>query len=255
MSQVMEERLCGAGLSSSLMRVIDDAEKIDWLRQILSGFSHRCRNSLNGMKQGFYLCKRESPSGLPAVWHDLEQTYELIERTIEQLQLIYRPITLTQVESKLGTMIAEREASWRSYFAAHGKVLIIDYPSRECPGRFDPMFLGQGLDALVIWRAEASPVNTRVRLGWECRDAQFVLDWNEEEPGFRAECATDDAPARIDPHALRQRQVDSLALPLLARIIRAHDGEICAAPASSRWLRIIWPKCAENRLTVDNRGC
>lgn len=242
MSQVMEERLGGDGLSGSLMRVIDDVEKVDWLREILSEFSHRCRDSLNGMKQGFYLCKRESPGGLPAVWHDLEQTYALIERTIERLQLIYGPMNLTLVESKLGTMIAEHEASWRSCFAAHGKELVVDHPASERPGWFDPMHLGQGLDALVTWRAEASSVNTRVRLGWQCRDAQFLLDWNEEEPGFRAERGAADSPDDMNAQTLLQRQVDSLTLPLLARIIRAHDGKLRTAPDSNRRLRIIWPQ-------------
>jgi len=242
MSEVMEERLWGDGLSDSLMRVIDDHEKLDWLRDILSGFSHRCRHSLNGMKQGFYLCKRESPGRLPTVWHDLEQTYQLIECTIERLQLIYGPMNLTLVESKLGTMIAEHEASWRSCFAAHGKDLVIDSPSRERPGRFDPMYLGQGLDALVAWRAETSPVDTRVTLGWQCRDAHFRLDWHEEGPGFRAECDTADAPSRMGPHALLQRRVDSLTLPLLARIISAHDGKLRTEPDASRRLRMTWPQ-------------
>lgn len=242
MNQLMEERLCGEGLSGSLMRVIDDIEKIDWLRQILSGISNRCRASLNGMKLGLYLCKRESPGGLPAVWHDLERTYELIERTIEQLQLIYQPMNLTLVESKLGTMIAEHETSWRSRIAAHGKDLVIDYPSSERLGQFDPMYLGQGLDTLVTWRAEASPVNTRVRLGWQCRDAHFLLDWIEEEPGFRAEYDKTGSPVRTGPRAPLRRQTDSLTLPLLARIIHAHDGKLCTAPDSNPLLRIIWPE-------------
>jgi len=238
----MEECLVGDGLSVSLLRVLDDVDNVDWLREILSGFSHRCRNSLNGMKLGFYLCKRESPGALPSVWHELEQTYELIERTLDRLQLIYRPLNLTMVESKLGSMIAEHEASWKACFAAHGKELVVNRPLSERLGRFDPMYLGQGLDAFVAWRAEATPVKSRVKLGWCARADRLGIHWNEESSDLLDARDASNAPEVEDPQTFFQRQADSLALPLLVRIVRAHDGRMFHAHDSNRSLRIEWPR-------------
>jgi hypothetical protein len=230
------------GLSDSLLPVINDAEKCDQLREILRGFSHRCRNSLNGMKLGMYLCKRESPGPPSPVWRDLEQTYELIERTLERLQLIYGEMNLTLIESNLGSMIAEREASWRRSFAERGKTLVIDHPSSDGPGQFDPTYLGLGLDALVVWRAEASPVRTRARLGWRCQDDQFLIQWHEEKSTPRDDRHASEPPGLTNPPERPQRQVDMLTLPLLSRIIRAHDGRLRTAPKSNPPLHINWPR-------------
>jgi hypothetical protein len=238
----MEAGCFGEGLSESLPRVIDDAEDVDWLREILSGFSHRCRDSLNGMKLGLYLCKRESPGPPPAVWRDLEQTCERIERTIDRLQLIYRPMRLTLVESELGSMIAEHEGAWRASFAVRGKELVLDPPASERPGQFDPTYLGQGLDALVSWRAEATPVRTRATLSWQCRDDRFRIEWSEGEAGPRDGVAAAESSRPDDPRTPLRRRVDSLSLPLLARIIRAHGGTLFHPPGSNRWLRMNWPR-------------
>ncbi|ODT98066.1 MAG: hypothetical protein ABS79_06505 [Planctomycetes bacterium SCN 63-9] len=231
-------------LSLSLLRVVDDREKADWLREVLSGFSHRCRNSLNGLKLGLYLTKRSSGGGLPAVWSDLETTYEAIERTIDRLQTIYRPMPLTLVESELGSMIAENEAAWRLCFTERRKILVIDRPPSDCAGRFDPMLLGQGLDALIDWRSQASPRGTVARLSWRCLGNRFRLGWNEtvqptKQPGLARPNAS------TLPRNRPRQPIDPLVLPLLARIIGAHSGHLEKDSGPTLSIQMTWPMTPE----------
>jgi hypothetical protein len=165
----------------------------------------------------------------------LEQTYELVEQTIERLQLIYRPINPTLVESTLGSMFAEREDCWRASLAEQDKELEIDRPTRDQIGLFDPSYLGRGLDALVAWRAAASPAGTRVRFGWRCRPDEFRIRWTERESSPRAH-------VDVILSTRVQDQTDSLALPMLARIISAHAGRLVSTAEPDLSLNVSWPR-------------
>src|SRR4051794_29215659 len=70
-----EDALC-----SSLLRVVQDDRKIAQLREEISGFSHRYRNLLNGMKMSLYLVRRGADQALPALWANVEQSYGGIEQ-------------------------------------------------------------------------------------------------------------------------------------------------------------------------------
>jgi hypothetical protein len=240
MSQNSQGDPLGEELSWALLRVVDNPAKVDRLRENLCGLSHRCRNSLNALKLGFYLSKRESSGEMPPLWSDLEQTYDQIERLIDRLQTIYRPMSLTLVKSCLGPMIAEREVSWRLCFAERGKSLEIDRPRDDHVGQFDPSLLGQGLDTLVSWRAEVAPEGTKARFAWCVRDGRFEVEWTElPQPSFPAdESRPESENAPIE--GLR-RPVDSLALPLLARIIGAHAGSMRPNIGPPLSLNLNWP--------------
>ena len=47
---------------------------------MLRHFSHRCRNSLSGIKLGLYLLKRELEDPSHSRWNDLGRTYDEIEK-------------------------------------------------------------------------------------------------------------------------------------------------------------------------------
>ena len=78
---------------------LDDPKELERLRQLLSCFGHRCRNSLNGIKMGLYLVRRESKAGDHGRCNDLTQIYEEIERRLDRLQVIYRPICVNMIRS------------------------------------------------------------------------------------------------------------------------------------------------------------
>ena len=66
MSPQPQEGLAEDELSCSILRLVDDPERIETLRQMLRSFNHQCRNSLNGIKMSLYLFKREAGGPMPS---------------------------------------------------------------------------------------------------------------------------------------------------------------------------------------------
>jgi hypothetical protein len=230
------------GLSSSMLPVVSRPEQIECLRRMLSGFSHRCRNSLNGIKMSLYLFRRELKAPTPGCWKELEQMYLEIERFFDHLQTIYRPMALTMVRSPLGQLVADHEPDWRSWFQSSGRTLQVEPPRQDLPGDFDPIHLGMGLDAVVAWRAEARGVRHHPRLSWRIGDGFFEVCWDEAVTSCRPA-----RPARGTGQSQGgrvSRRVDLLALPLLARIVAAHGGQVESTqqPAIGFGLKARWPQ-------------
>jgi hypothetical protein len=209
----------------------------DAVRQVLSSFSHRCRNSLNGIKLSLYLVRRDPSGPVPSCWNELELTYQEIERLFNYLQTIYRPSAATMVRSPLGRLVADLGPKWRTWFRAKNRILEIDAPAHDSAGDFDPMQLGMGLDALVGWRAEMGDARCHHRLSWNTRNDSFEVRWDEL------------AGSEVQPVDARQTQpfsepqrASGLVLLLLARIAAAHSGELDTNRESALSLRLRWPQ-------------
>ena len=56
---------------ASILRLVDDPERVECLRKMLSSFNHQCRNSLNGIKMSLYLFKREAGGPMPSAGSNL----------------------------------------------------------------------------------------------------------------------------------------------------------------------------------------
>jgi hypothetical protein len=240
MSPQPQEGPAEGGLSSSVLPFVDGPERIDHVRLLLSSFSHRCRNSLNGIKMSLYLSKREWNGSTPPCWIELEQTFQEIERLFDRLQVIYRPLSVTMVRSPLGQLVAERLPSWRSLFTPNGRTLEVDPPWQEVSGDFDPMHLGLGLDAFVAWRAEKNSAKGNPRLSWRMDAGFFEISWREghfQGPGISRERETRMTEEMIPPSG-----VDCLALPLLARIVSAHGGHQESTLDPAFGLKLRWPQ-------------
>ena len=229
-------------LSQSMLPVVTSQERIAGLRRILSGFSHRCRNSLNGIKVSLYLLRREHSGANPSEWQELEQTYLQIERLFDHLQAIYRPMTLTMVRSPLGPFLADHEPKWRTWFEASGRTLRVDRPSQDLPGDFDPIHLGMGLDAVLSWRAEVREASRHPRLSWRTGEGFCEVAWDETEAPTA--CGPGSGAAGQDGKDHGWARVDPLALPLLARIVTAHAGhtEMTREPGRGFCLKLRWPR-------------
>jgi hypothetical protein len=230
------------GLSRSILPVVHHQERIDSLRRVLSGFSHRCRNSLNGIKMSLYLVRRAMDGPTPPCWKELERTYREIERLFDHLQTIYRPMTVTIVRARLGQLVADHAPNWRSWFESGRRALRIEAPSPDPSGDFDPMHLGMGLDALVAWRAEARDASRQPRLTWRIQQGSFVVCW-DEAPSPSPELLAD-VRARESRGTEPSRGVNSLALPLLARIVAEHGGSLeSSEPTEPNFsVRVRWPQ-------------
>jgi hypothetical protein len=227
-------------LSCSILRLVDDPERIENLRKMLSSFNHECRNSLNGIKMSLYLFKREADGPMPQRWLELERTYQELERLFDRLQVIYRPLSLTLVRSPFGQLVSERLPTWSSWFQHRGRALQVAPPGEDGPTDFDPMYLGLALDAFVAWRAEAGHAKFQTRLSWKVEDDSLEVTCEEVRP------------AGICPAVERQRasagssrplgHIDSLALPLLARIVSAHRGYLETSSEPDFTMRLRFPR-------------
>jgi hypothetical protein len=229
-----EDELCGA-----LLRFVGSEGQIGMLRKELSGFSHRCRNMLNGLKMCLFLVRRDARRPLPSWWSEVEEEYRGIETLFDQLQSIYRPVTLTPVRAPFGSLVRERQRCWLEWFADAGRRLEIVPPGREDAGEMDPMCMAAALDAFVGWRANAMPVGNSARFAWATRlDCQEVV-WNEiGSPGTSSAGPKMACARRREASAA---MIPSLALPLLARVVAAHRGTVEQSRAGGYEVSLRWP--------------
>jgi hypothetical protein len=232
--------LAESGLSSAILPLVEQPERICELRQFLSGFTHRCRNSLHGIKMSLYLCRRSIDGPEPETWARLERAYQETERLLDRLQQIYRPMHTTMVRSSLGQLLGERLPVWRTWFAERGLTLVADPPALEGLGDYDPMHLGSGLDAFIAWRLEDGSSCGNARLAWRIHQGCFEVKWNEVDGRSRGavessrnlECHRSEAPCSGDP----------LALPYLARVASAHGGRLIFHQNPPCQLIVLWPQ-------------
>ena len=230
------------GLSSSLLPIVQDEEQVDRLRSVLSSFCHRCRNSLNGIKLSLYLFRRESCGGLPDRWAEIETIYQQVEQLFERLQTIYRPIPITMVRRPVDELIRQHEPRWRSRLGTRGIHLRIDLGESEVIGDFDPAQLGVGLDALASWMAEVGSRGARARVSLAVRDDSIEIAWELSPPHSGPIPMGHPDPVIQSSRELSTHRLDSLALPLVARIVAEHGGLLeCERGANLRVL-LSWPR-------------
>ena len=222
----------------------DAPEEICHLRQMLGSFNHRCRNSLNGIKMGLYLFKREAEGPIPTCWVELARIYGEIEQSFDRLQLIYRQLPVNMVRSPFGQLIIEHLPKWRSCFAGKGRTLDVDRPNYDDSGDFDPTYLELSLDALIVWRAEAGNPKGRSLLSWRIADGSFEVSWDEIRP--RRTPRTKTAPLAF----LGDRSQLFACIPWLshccARVAAAHGGNLETTHEPSFGVKIRWPRFRSN---------
>jgi hypothetical protein len=228
-------------LPDSVSPVVTEQERNAYFRRLLSGFSHRCRNSLNGIKMSLYLFRREARGEVPRCLDEIERTYQQLESLFDHLQLIYRPMALTMVRCAIGNLIKDHEPRWRSSLQSKGRTLELDPPEQETAGDFDPIQLGIGLDALAKWRAEAGEPKQHTRISWRIHNGFLEICWEEfpaasaRRPIFSADAAG------IAEDSKPFRRTDSLAILLVARILAAHGGRLeKSCEPTLRW-KMRWP--------------
>ena len=211
--------------------------------RIMRHFSHRCRNSLSGIKLGLYLLKKElDPDGpSDSRWNELGRTYDEIEKLFDGLQRLYQSTSLTVVRSPLGRLFAERLPLWRSRFPEWGRTIKVDPPEHEDAGDFDPTQFGHGLDAFVAWRA-GSGDSHEVRLAWRVGAGHFEISWDEAPAASRnGQSACEKSPSGSSSAVW----TGSLALLLLARVAADHGGELEAQRDPALRVKVRWPQCRE----------
>jgi hypothetical protein len=225
-------------LSDLLLGLVLDQADTERLRGMLSAFLHRCRNLLSGMKMSLYLVRREAPGPLPCRMAEVEETYRSIECLFDRLQAIYRPVTLTPIRARLGSLVADREEGWRESFRAAGASLEISPPREDRRGDFDPSYLELGLDAFVAWRASSIAAGQTASLSWRTEGSEFEVSWGESPDSAAVRHAE---AGQGPPRSGLRATISSLGLPLLARMITAHRGILEWEGTPLFQVRFRWP--------------
>jgi hypothetical protein len=226
MAPVTIEGIPGEGLAVSLLRVSSDPAQRARLHQLLGTFCHQCRNTLNSLKLSLYLAKRSAAPDKLGPWNDLEPRYRDVEQFFERLQLIVRPMPLTTVRLPLALLLEDRGAAWSALLAARERRLDLAPPCESSTVAYDPLRLGDALDSLVAWRAEAGPAGQPARLRWDTVGGQAFLEWSEAAgSGREPPC---DGP-------------QSLVLPLLGRVASAHGGSVSVDARDGLRVGLSWP--------------
>ena len=232
------EQVC---LPGSVPHAVTEKEQNDCLRRLLSGFSHRCRNSLNGIKMSLYLYRRASKGHVPQCWTEIERSYQKIETLFDHLQLIYRPMTLTMVRGSLGHLIRDHHSKWRASLQSKGMALEVDPPLKEIDGDFDPIQLGIALDAMATWRAEVADSKNHTRISWRTHEGFFEIVW-EEFPANSSDLPIDSrGEAGLNPDHRNCARADSLVVVMVSRILSVHDGRLERPCSRSLKWRMHWP--------------
>lgn len=216
-------------LTTHFLDVATDRERSAELSSTLRRFFHDARDHLNSLKMGLYLVRRRAEAGPGPIWDELDLSYRGLEQLVDRLQTICRPLELAPVEGDLGRWLEERRACWSSRLGAVGRRLEWVPPMAPAVGRFDPMHLIQGLDALVAWRTGEGGGGDPVRLAWGCDGGYLHVEWSEA------------GPAPDGPIEGRDGRSVSMTLPLLAHILTAHGGSISVSRPEGLAVHLVWP--------------
>jgi hypothetical protein len=222
-----------------LGRIVSDPRRTSHLHGVLGWYCHESRNLLNSLKMSIYLAKRIG--GVPAVgpWAGVEARYGEVERYIDRLHRLCRPVDLCPVRVPLDLLIEEKREVWSRDLSACGRGLELERPAEPALGSFDPSLLGAALDDLVAWRVQHGVPGSMLRVSWGVctRDAEFDVRWSEAAgTGPSPPCA--DRPLR-DPEC--GDALSLFSLPFLSRIVTLHGGTVESSEHDGWQLRMRWP--------------
>lgn len=226
MASVTIEGLPEESLTASMLRVASDPLQRARFYELLGDYCHQCRNTLNSLKLSLYLARRGLESDRPAPWTDLELGCRAVEEFIERLQWIIKPIAPALVRLPLTTLMDDYREAWSEAMSSRGRTLEWFPPDQAVAVAFDPFHLGKALDALVRWRAKEGPAGEPVRLQWGVEGDQAYLELIEQ---------------RASNEHLPDSRIESLALPVVARIAVAHGGTVSVDARDGLRVGLRWP--------------
>ena len=218
-------------LGGQLMAIARDTTLRQAVYARIGEYCHQCRNRLNSLKLSLYLARREATGRASETWEALEKHYLALEQMIERVQVICRPMTLSRVRLGLDLLIDDRRARWSDLLAERGGELVCIPPGERAVATLDVDRMGLALDALATWRARVAPPGTNIRLRWRVDSGRARIGWEEEVP--RAKFALDEGWGR--------GWEGDWTLPLLARVLAAHDGDLRIDEMSGWRLELSWP--------------
>ncbi len=147
----------------------------------LREYCHQCRNRLNSLKLSLYLAMRQSSLPTSDPWAEIEQHYRDLERRVEQVQFLCRPLVLSRVTLGLDLLIDDRREKWTRQMAEQGRGLELIPPTDRAVASFDVERLGRALDSVVAWRASERSAGRSARLSWWVEGDLAHIAWEEAD--------------------------------------------------------------------------
>ena len=215
-----------AAPGDDLLRVALDSELRARIYEHLREYCHQCRNRLNSLKLGIYLAKKQCSPGSVGAWEAIDRQYHDLEASVEQVQLLFRPVSLSRVTIGIDLLIDDRMMGWTRAMAERGKSIEVVPPASRAMASLDVDGIGGALDSIVAWRAATRSAASSARLAWRVEDGWAHLSW--EEPG-------------LPQGGLSPDQPPAWTLPLLARTVQAHGGEYRIVADSGWMIELSWP--------------
>lgn len=217
-------------LAEQLLRIAHDPELRRTLHERLGDYCHRCRNQLNSLKLSLYLAIKQTPAARASLWTEIDRCYQELESRVDQIQTLCRPMTLSRVTLGLDLLIEDRREQWSHVMISQGRTLEFVAPAERAVASFDVQRMGQALDSLVAWRAGEGASSLPVRMRWWAEAGFAHLVW--EEPL--------ESTTRL-PESRAESRSRTWALPLIARVAEAHEGD-CRVQDDQPWrIEISWP--------------
>ena len=164
---------------------------------MLRHFSHRCRNSLSGIKLGLYLLNKE----MQAVACPLERPGAQVRRDREAFRPASANLSIKLIDIgslAAGAVIAERMPLWRSRYPEWGRTILLDPPEPESPAISIPRIWVSG-------STRSSPGGpSRADSRQPCSGVAGHRSGNSRSPGRKA--LPTRAQAVMAPLAIRSRR-------------------------------------------------
>ena len=201
-----------------LLKIAGDSELTKHLHKVIGTYCHQVRNQLNSIKLSLYFAKRVATAVDHSRWNELDSHYLDLERWLDRLQLVCRPLQLQTFPLPFGLLIEERRESWTEAARQNGGSLLIQPVEPILNVAVDLGRLGQALDDLADWRFPSAPPNTTFQLDWKQEGGFLVFLWKEkwDRPAIEPD----------DPIPVNRSQLsrEGLTLPLILRMVSLHGG-------------------------------
>ena len=215
--------------TQSFLDLASDPESREEIHQCLRGFFHDARNRLSLLKIGLYVARRSGSEMQANLWSELDLSYQSLEDFVDRVQTLCRPPDIEPYAANLGVWLGERRTLWTQWFEAQGRRLDWHAPLTNAGGWFDPVSLIQGLDVLLFCRAKVGAPGQSASITWSTDPTAFHLEFVEESAALSL------------PFEGRESRSLSMALPLLARMMSAHQGTLSIENENGLRIRLDWP--------------
>lgn len=224
----MEQMLDRGGAPLWLVRLTGRAEQRLALEEMVSVVAHEVKNPLAGISGALEVVGARAAAGSSEarMMKAARQRVRSLDETLEDLLLLTRPLTVERVPQDLGRAL---DSAATKAAASLGQAPMM-VAHRESPGvmEFDPTLLGRAFTYLIDHALREDPQGAQVSLdsclgGWTLA-LNYANGQLERDIGDRI----------FDARYLTRSRRTGLHLPVAARLVRAHGGEVSVAVPDDR---------------------